>query len=160
MNINFKPINLDKHFNYCYEFRRDSHFCSFGNADGYEESVIGYYEKIQQRQADPRWHYLHIWQGENVIGQLEFKSFSFMENTGYVHLVYLIPECRGSGIAGEAQQLIAKELKKQHCHSALLSVSRSNERAIKHYRRFGWSYLKPNPKDQVTDYYIRQFSEG
>ena len=160
MTISFKAIDLDEHFNHCYEFRRDSYFCSFGSYDGYEKSVVGYREKIQQRQTDPRWHYLHIWQDENIIGQLEFKSFSLMENTGYVHLIYIIPDFRGSGIAGEAQQLIANELKKQNCHSALLSVSRTNERAIKHYRRFGWNYLKPNPKHQVTDYYIRQFSEG
>ena len=156
MKLAFKTIDLEQHFDLCYEFRRDSHICSFGTEAGYEESVVGYQAKIQQRLNDPRWHYLHIWHDDNIIGQLEFKSFSFLENTGYVHLIYVTPEFRGTHVAGEAENVIADTLKKQHCHSAVLSVSRTNERAIRHYRRFAWSYLKPNPKHEVTDFYIRR----
>lgn len=38
----------------------------------------------------------------------------------------------------------------------MLSVSRLNKRAIKHFKRFGWEYLKPNPKHEVTDFYLCQ----
>ncbi|PWR00735.1 GNAT family N-acetyltransferase [Leucothrix pacifica] len=136
MEIVFKQVNLKRHFNLCYEFRRDSHFCSFGTYEGYEESVIGYQEKIQQRLNNPSWHYLHIWHEQKIIGQLEFKSFSFLENTGYVHLIYVIPEFRGLGVADKAEMLIAEKLKNQGCVQSLLSVSRENERAVRHYRRF------------------------
>lgn len=158
VNIDFKQIIIERHFDFCYEFRRDSHFCSFGTYDGYKESVIDYQKKIRQRLKDPNWHYLHIWCDDKIIGQLEFKLFSFLESTGYVQLIYVIPEFRGHGVADAAEALIAQRLKAQGCQQAVLSVSHENERAIRHYRRFGWKYLKPNPKHKVTDYYIRDLT--
>lgn len=152
----FKPIDLNKHFNYCLAFRRDSHFCSFDTYVGFDKSVVGYQERMSSRMRDERWHYFHIWDSDSIIGQLEFKSFSERPNCGYVHLIYLIPEYRGSGVANIAQKFIVDTLKAQGCEQAMLSVSRINERAVRHYKRQGWVYLKPNLKHEVTDFYVRQ----
>lgn len=156
MDIGFLPIDIKKHFNLCVDFRRDAFFCSFNTYDGYEESVKDYKEKMIRRETEKGWYYFHIWKGNEIIGQLEFRSFSGLPNTGYVHLIYILPSYRGSGIADIAENYIAKHLKSKRCKQAILSVSRNNERAIRHYKRHKWSYLKPNPKHQITDLYIRQ----
>ncbi|MEJ2766248.1 GNAT family N-acetyltransferase [Photobacterium sp. MCCC 1A19761] len=157
-DIHFRPIDLSRDFQTCHDFRRDSYVCSFGTDDGYAQSVIGYQERMQQRLDQPGWFYIHLWQGEQIIGQLEFRAFSDVAGYGYVHLIYLIPACRGRGIADLAQTFIANTLKHQGCKGALLSVSRTNTRAVKHYQRWGWRYLKPNPKHATTDFYRREFA--
>ena len=158
MNIEFKPINIDADFSYCLEFRRDSYFCSFGTYDNYENSVIDYESKMRQRTIDSHWYYYHIWCCNEIIGQLEFRSFYDLPETGYVHLIYVIPKYRGKDIAKLAQKFIADTLIINNCKNAMLSVSRTNIRAIKHYKRFGWRYLKPNPKHEITDFYLCQLS--
>lgn len=156
MEICFKPIDVDKDFGHCIEFRRDSFYCSFHTYEGYEESITHYKTRVCQRIQEEQWHYFHIWDEALLIGQLEFRSFSELPNTGYVHLVYVIPAYRGEGIADLAQKFILDTLISQGCDQAMLSVSRTNRRAVKHYKKHGWSYLQPNPKHDVTDFYIRK----
>jgi len=127
MDLIFEVINLDQHFDICYEFRRDSFICSFGTEVGYEESVVGYQAKIHERLNNSHWFYLHIWHDEKIIGQLEFKSFSFLERTGYIHLIYITPEFRGLGVADKAESVIVERLKELYCHSAVV-VGEQNQR--------------------------------
>ncbi|MNG89524.1 Acetyltransferase (GNAT) family protein [compost metagenome] len=100
-----------------------------------------------------QWHYLHVWAGEQLVGQLEFRSFSDEPETGYVQLIYLFPEYRGSGLAAGLQAYIRHHLLGAGCKWAILSVSRTNVRALNHYRRFGWQFLRHNPKHAETDFY-------
>ncbi len=156
MDIKFEFINVDEHFKTCVDFRRDSYFCSFDTYLGYEESIVGYEARMREHISDNRWYYIHIWSSGELIGQLEFRSYSELPSTGYVHLIYLVPKYRGLGIAALAHEFISNALGSAGCKQVLLSVSQTNIRAIKHYTRFGWSYLKPNPKHKVTDFYVRQ----
>jgi len=101
------------------------------------------------RETENGWYYFHICKGNEIIGQLEFKSFSGLPDTGYVHLIYLLLSYRGCGVADLAENYMAKHLKSKRCKQAILSVSRTNERAIRHYKHHDWSYLKPNPKHKL-----------
>jgi ribosomal protein S18 acetylase RimI-like enzyme len=94
-----------------------------------------------------------IWDDDRIIGQLEFSSISDEPDMGYVQLIYLFPEYRGTGLAAELQAHIWHQLLSMGCKWAMLSVSRTNLRAINHYRRFGWVFLRPNPKHEETDFY-------
>lgn len=153
IDIKFKPIDIDDNFSHCLEFRSDSYFCSFGTYENYENSVVGYKDRIRQRSLESNWYYCHIWCGDEIIGQLEFKTFSDFPETGYVHLIYVVPKYRGLGVSRLAQSFIIETLITKNCKSAMLSVSRINKRAINHFKRFGWQYLKPNSKHEVTDFY-------
>lgn len=93
------------------------------------------------------------------MGQLEFRSFSDEPETGYVQLIYLFPEYRGRGLAAQLQAYIRQQLLGAGCKWAILSVSRTNVRALNHYRRFGWVFLRPNPKHQETDFYRLTLAE-
>lgn len=153
MQIEFKRINLERDFEFCVEARRDAYFCSFDTHDGFAEFISGYRERILERQEQTEWFYRHIWAGDEIIGQLEFRSFSDEPETGYVQLIYLFPDYRGTGLAAELQAHIRCQLLSEGCKWAMLSVSRTNMRAINHYHRFGWAFLCPNPKHAETDFY-------
>ena len=86
-------------------------------------------------------------------GQLEFRSFSPEPETGYVHLIYLQPNFRGSGLAPKVQDYIVSTLSKAGCVRAVLSVSRTNHRALTFYKRHGWEFVRKNPKHDETDFY-------
>jgi len=106
MEIHFQPIDIDRHFDHCFHFRKDSYFCSFGSEIGFEASIEGYEAKIRSRLADKEWYYRHIWRGNEIIGQLEFKTFSQLANTGYLHLIYLADQYRGMGYADLAHNFL------------------------------------------------------
>jgi len=118
MDIHFKSINIDTDFSYCVDFRRDSYFCSFGTYEGFDDSVIGYEDRMRKRMSQSDWFYYHIWSADEIIGQLEFKSFSDYLDTAYVHLIYIVPKFRGLGIADLAHAFIVKTLISNGCKKA------------------------------------------
>ncbi|CAG8999850.1 MAG: hypothetical protein CENE_01833 [Candidatus Celerinatantimonas neptuna] len=162
MALAFKPIDVEQDFEQCVLFRRDAYFCSFQSLSGFEKFLSGYRARIALRINHPGWFYRHIWFDGHIIGQLEFRNHCEIdgvdEQTGYVNLIYLSPDYRGKGLTASLQDYIADELVAAGCWRCLLSVSRTNHRALQHYQRFGWYYLKPNLKHAMTDFYQRVFS--
>ncbi|MDK3165450.1 hypothetical protein QPK60_15065, partial [Aeromonas caviae] len=61
--------------------------------------------------------------------------------------------CSHLPLAAELQVYIRQQLLGAGCKWALLSVSRTNLRALNHYRRSGWTFLRSNPKHEGTDFY-------
>lgn len=160
MPLFFKPIDVDHHGHSCIEFRRDSYFCSFGHYQGVEESLQGYTDRILTRQQDERWHFWHVWSGDSdetslkLVGQLDFRTFSDYPETGYVHLMYVTPDQRGSQVAAKMQAFLKSQLKNSGCRYAILSVAQHNQRAIAHYQKQGWQCWKANPKHvEPFDFY-------
>ncbi|WP_428243340.1 N-acetyltransferase family protein [Gynuella sp.] len=153
MDLEFKVINLERDFDSCVAARKDAYLCSFGHYEGFDDFLTGYRERIAERLLLQEWSYVHVWNGKNIAGQLEFRTFSSEPRTGYIHLIYLKPEYRGLGLAQQLQDHIFSVLLKASCNRAILSVSRSNQRALNFYQRNGWKYCRPNPKHAETDYY-------
>ena len=118
---------------------------------------LGYEALLRKNTLKEGWYYFHIWHKSQLIGQLEFRSFSKTPDTGYVQLIYLIPEYRGLGLGTKLQEFIRIQLRDAGCSKAMLCVSRANETALRHYKRSGWEYLSPNPKDKNMDFYQIDF---
>ncbi len=159
LQITFKEIDVSRHFEACYAFRKDSYFCSFGTTEGYEASIGDYRARIIERMESGERFYYHIWHNDQIIGQLEFKPYSFKPGYGYVHLIYVVPAYRGAGVADKAQSFIQTELSTLNCRGAILSVSRENTRALRHYKKWNWQFLKKNSKNPLTDYYERSYHD-
>ncbi|MCS0342394.1 GNAT family N-acetyltransferase [Vibrio diabolicus] len=152
MEIAFRQINIDD-FELCVAARKDAYFCSFGHYDGFDDFISGYRERVLDRLATSGWFYIHIFVDGQFAGQLEFRSFSPEPETGYVHLIYLQPNFRGSGLAPKVQDYIVSTLSKAGCVRAVLSVSRTNHRALTFYKRHGWEFVRKNLKHDETDFY-------
>jgi diamine N-acetyltransferase len=158
MECRFEQIDLNTNFTNCFQFREDSYFCSFGTHEGYVETVSDYHSKLLSRIGLNEWGYFHLWNGGELIGQLEFKSYSEVTGYGYIHLVYLIPSYRGLGLSDIIHRFLIEQLKLMGCIGAVLSVSRTNKQAVSFYHKNGWQYWKPNHNHQLTDFFNIKFS--
>jgi ribosomal protein S18 acetylase RimI-like enzyme len=59
-------------------------------------------------------------------------------SVGYVNLFYLIPEFRGRGFGRQLDRYAANFFNQLGCQSARLSVSLTNQVAMRFYLRQGW----------------------
>lgn len=143
--LDFKPINLEQHQDLCIRFRADSFVCSFGSADlFYKEDGSGadsYLQWLRHRLTEIPNSCVHVWQGEQIIGQIEMGRWKYDPNIGYVNLSYLIPEFRGQGFGQQLDGYAANFFKQLGCHSARLSVSPTNLGAMRFYLKQGWVNL-------------------
>jgi ribosomal protein S18 acetylase RimI-like enzyme len=144
--LKFHPIDPKRHGALAIDFRRDSYVCSFGDdalfveengADG-----SGYLAWLDARvQQFPEGH-VHAWQGEAIVGQIEMIIGS---HGGYINLFYLRPESRGRGLGDELHAYAVALLRRYGVAIAGLSVSPTNQRAVRYYRRHGWLDRGPRP---------------
>ncbi|MEI8635139.1 GNAT family N-acetyltransferase [Vibrio sp. PP-XX7] len=161
MKCRFEPIELEANFTNCIQFREDAYCCSFGTSEGYIDTIGKngeiYHSKLLSRLGSPEWGYFHLWCGDELIGQLEFKSHSEISGYGYIPLIYLIPNYRGLGLSDMIHRFLIEQLKLMGCIGGVLSVSRTNKRAVRYYQKNGWQYWKPNDKHQLTDFFTIKF---
>ncbi len=147
-----KPINLDAHAAVCIAFRRDSYRCSFGE-DGFLDEAdpkgAGYIEQLRLRAARFPGGYVHVWQGDKIVGQMEMQILE-EPRRGYVNLFYLVEEMRGAGVSAELQDYAMDFMRRHGVQTAQLSVSPTNARALGFYRKHGWRDLGLRPgRDNV-----------
>ena len=149
MQHRFKTIDIERDFETCIKFRRDSYFVSFGTYSGFESEMRTYKNRMIDRIDHLPQGNCHLWSKNKIIGQTEMKLVDDL-NVGYVNLLYLIPEYRAQGFGELLHKQAVKvfsELDKKTLH---LSVSNSNKQALSFYSKHGWSNLGPRPdKDQV-----------
>lgn len=149
----FRPIDLDSHASVCVVFRRDSFTCSFG-VDGFFNEAgpdgVDYIERLRLHTAKFRDGYVHVWDGDEIVGQMEMQILE-EPRRGYVNLFYLVEGMRGVGVSGELQDYAMTFMRRHGVHVAQLSVSPANARALGFYRKHGWRDLGLRPgRDNVN----------
>jgi ribosomal protein S18 acetylase RimI-like enzyme len=143
-------VDLDAHFAVCQEFRRDSFVASFGDdkkyyeADGKGEEryLVWLKDKLQK---DPN-SVVHMWQGDEIVGQMEMGRYKPEPLVGYVNLFYVKPSMRGQGLGALQDQHAVRYFQGLGLKSAKLSVSPTNLRAVGFYKKLGWQDLGPRPQ--------------
>lgn len=144
--LRFQTIDLGRHLALAIDFRRDSYVCSFGSDELFVEEngadARGYIEWLEARVVSYPEGHVHVWRGDEIIGQLEM---IVGPSTGYINLFYLRPEARGIGLGDALHRYAVELLQQRQITSAGLSVSPTNRRAMKYYQRHGWRDLGPRP---------------
>ena len=142
--LQFRPIDLGQHTAISIDFRRDSYVCSFGDDRLFIEEngadASGYVEWLEQRIARFPEGHVHAWDGDDIVGQIEL---IVGPDSGYVNLFYLKPDVRGLGFGTALHDYTVEVLQRHGVRVAGLSVSPTNERALRYYRRHGWRDLGP-----------------
>jgi len=145
--LRFAPVDLSRHEEICRRFRADSFAVSFSDASRFhEEDGLGgdrYVEWLRGKQERDPASVVHVWQGDEIIGQMELGRLRGLEGVGYVNLYYLAPAHRGRGLAKHLDEYAASYLRGLGFTKAQLSVSPSNARAIAYYQKMGWRDLGP-----------------
>ncbi len=140
-NIEFKQIDLALHAEICMKFRADSFFCSFGTENTFwEEDGLGgeRYLNWLKTKIGENYSGFHLWQNEEIIGQIELGLRKPGDDFGYVNLYYLKKEFRGKGLSNMLDDFSMNYLAELGFKKARLSVSPSNKRAWVFYQKFGW----------------------
>jgi len=87
----------------------------------------------------------HVWRNGTIVGQLEMIVMNTPKRLGYVNLFYLVPEMRGPGLGDALHQHAVSLFRGMGVDCMRLSVSPSNGRALRYYRKHGWKDLGPRP---------------
>lgn len=148
-NLRFEPANIEKHAKTCIVFREDSFVVSFGDATKFYEhdgrGVERYMEWLKAKITKDPNSVVHVWSGDQIIGQIELGTLRDDPTKGYVNLYYLVPELRGRGLGAQLDSHAMAYFKKLGFTAARLSVSPTNSRALAYYKRMGWVDLGPRP---------------
>ncbi len=147
--LSAKPIQLDLHKTTCLSFREDSFIVSFGHARNFHD-IDGkgserYLEWLKIKIDKNPSSAVHIWEGNEIIGQVELSSLRDDPTCGYVNLYYLIPSKRGQGIGSFLDNYAMEYFKSQGIHKVRLSVSPQNKQAVAFYQKLRWKDLGRRP---------------
>lgn len=143
--LSFRTIDLARDAQTAVAFRRDSHVCSFGTDAAF--AVDDYLSFLRDRIARQPLGHVHVWSGQQIVGQLEMIVRATTPPMGYVNLFYLAAEWRGLGFGGALHQYVVEFMRNGGVALAQLSVSPSNARALAYYRKYSWRDLGPRPDD-------------
>ena len=153
MEILFKPVDLERHTDIVYAFLYDTHLCSYGTMDGFVDAngqgAERFVERIRKRLAEEPESCLHVWHADQIVGQLHLGRF-VDPTIGYINLLYVKPEERGTGVASAIERYACAHFQKHGFHSAYLSVTAQNHRAIRFYKKQGWTDLGPRQDKPET----------
>ena len=114
---------------------------------------------LRRRMEELPGSYVHVWDGPDLIGQMEMGRSRDAAATGYVNLFYLVPERRGSGVAACLDEHAAAVFRRMGLRAARLTVSPANGRAVRFYQKCGWKDLGPRPDDPQVHYMEKTYAE-
>ena len=161
-DLQFKPIDFEHHMAVFLDFIRDTHLCSFGSMEGFVDSngrgEERFVERVRTRLIEEPGSCLHVWQGQEIIGQLHLGRF-VDPAIGYVNMLYVSPKWRGTGVASAIEEYACASLRAHGFQSAYLSVAAQNHRAIRFYKKQGWADLGPRPDKPGTHNMKKTFGE-
>ncbi len=150
-DIIFKHVDWLSHRDVCMAFRKDAYAISFGNVDNYnEDETLEWFEYLLESNIDG---FLHVWRGDEIIGQVEFKTY-LKDDEGnvysYINLFYLIPKERYQGIGQILHDYVLEQCRESGSSEALLRYIPGNTQAKAFYRKNGWMFLgEPDMRGQL-----------
>ena len=153
--IVFRPIALPRDAPLSVHFSEDAFVCSFGTAERFwaeagrdgRKWIARLGEKLEQDKRIA----VNAWLGGNVVGQIVLGESETQANAGHVNLYYLIPRCRGRGLAQQLDAYACAILRERGYSIATLNVSPYNIAAVRFYLRCGWRQLGPRVDAPYVD---------
>ena len=143
----FAPIDLNSAADLTIAFRADSFVCSFGSDERFYEADRKGHERylawLQNLMQSMPGSCVHVWQGDDIIGQIEMNRFKGQPAIAYVNLFYLAPAYRNRGLGHCLDQYAMTYFADRGFQSARLSVSPTNRQAMRFYLKNGWHDLGP-----------------
>ena len=133
----------------CVAFHRRMYVTSFGSDEGLDEEMgtgnETYLGQLRDRIAQIPEGNVHLWHGKEIVGQLEMRLIESEPHVGYVSLLFVVPEARGSGLGRRLHEHAAAVSRARAKKLMRLSVSLTNVPAILFYRRLGWQMAGTRP---------------
>lgn len=158
----FNSLNIATDIESSIAFRLDTYIESFKTIEGFWESMGGskseYEHKLKQRIQQQTRIYIRPHYQNQAIGQLEYAFNSALDDYGYLNLFYVIPAWRSKGMANLFMQYLIQQMKGASLNGILLSVSRTNTRALAFYAKHGWAQAPLPAKRPQSQYLMLTFN--
>ena len=137
--MEFEEVNLDKNLDLYLEFRRDTHFLSYESDNEFNvQECVNWFKSLKENNPTG---FKHVLLNGEIIGLLEYKSGIKELNrelTGYINLIYLLPEYRGKKFGIELQNHVLSKFISDGCSFAYLRYLPKNVVAGSFYNKHGW----------------------
>ena len=147
------PVDLYNQLAVCKKFRKDAHRVSFGSIKDFEEEdILNWFRFLQNNNPSG---FQHVYFGEEIIGQLEFR-LAYIEDDGitrgYIYLLYLIEGYRGKGFGQKIHDYVLNCFKKDGCVRANLRCFPNNKKAYNFYLKNEWYCVdEPTVRGQLME---------
>ena len=136
----------------CVRFRSEMYVASFGTSEGLAEELgednQKYLADLRAKLAQVPEGNVHLWHGEEIVGQMEMRLVDHEPHIGYVSLIYVPPEWRGKGLGRRLHEHALQVCRHREKRAMRLSVSFTNVPAIMFYRRLGWEMVGSRPNKE------------
>jgi ribosomal protein S18 acetylase RimI-like enzyme/RimJ/RimL family protein N-acetyltransferase len=133
----------------CVAFRRQMYAASFGSEEGLEDELgpeaETYLADLRAKLAQIPEGNVHLWHGEQIVGQLEMRLIEQEPHLGYVSLICVLPGFRGKGLGRLLHEHAAEVCRRRDKRLMRLSVTLTNVPAIMFYRKLGWAMAGTRP---------------
>jgi ribosomal protein S18 acetylase RimI-like enzyme len=150
--ISFRGFNPSRDGKLVTAFARDEFICTFGDDRRFERKFgpdgERYVPWLQRgREA------MLAYEGDALVGAVILGSYKPDPTIGYVVQYYLIEPARGRALGDELDLFACQLLRDKGFTRARLLVSLSNIRAVRFYRRRGWTDAGPHPRLPQLHYF-------
>ncbi len=151
----FRPMAFPRDAVLSVRFSEDAFICSFGTAkrfwaeagrDG-RKWIARLGEKVEQDERIA----VNAWLDGKVVGQVVLGASETQSDAGHVNLYYLVPGCRGRGLAPQLDAYAVAVLRDRGYNIATLNVSPKNIPAVRFYLSCGWRQLGPRVDAPYVD---------
>ncbi len=152
LNLVFKPVNLQQYTDICALFINDTHLCSYETLDDFLEegkTPQRFLDRLAAKLAEDPESCLHVWQGEEIVGQINFGTF-VDPAIGYLSFFYVAPPWRGTGVAAKMDAFVTQRFQQHGYKVVRLSVTAFNKPAIRFYLKCGWADLGPREDNPLV----------
>lgn len=151
---------LATEFELLVQARWDAHQCSFNTEEGFWERLHGSKEQYLAQVADHLHQnsrkYTIFTHQEQYVGILEYAySNILLKETGYLNLFYVFPPYRGTNASTYMHDYLEQEMKAQHLLGMFLSVSFTNTRALRFYKKMHWQDVEIKGKTEHTKFLFK-----
>jgi len=146
-DLTFRTIDLGRHADVAVEFRRDAYRIVTGSNQRFDESIgaKAYLKWLENRIRRSPLGQVHVWAGDEVIGQIEARQQRNAPKCGLVNLYYLAPAWRGRGLGRALEAYTSAYFENLGVTNLSLNVRETNLRAYQFYSRQGWHHCGPTP---------------
>lgn len=136
--LTYRTIDPDKDADLCAANHYDACVASFGQDCKYEgrESYLNWLRRSVEVYPEG---FVLAFRRDRLVGQLELQV-PYGLSTGYVNLFYVSPDVRGRGYGQLLHQYAELYFRSWEAKTIELDVSPQNIRAIRFYRRLGYTF--------------------
>ena len=142
-DLEFMPINMERDAQVCVDHYKDSCVAA-GISAPRTFSSSAYIDQLRAKcKESDRW-FAHVWEDDRIVGDCFLGIYRDDYSLGYINRLYVIPELRGSGIAGRIHQYILDFFAKLEKRGIRLRSYVANGRARNFYIKMGYRVISEN----------------